>query len=228
MKRSELYIPAPELVQLADINFDPFNPRTMPAPMMRSLKASLRKNGLVLNLVVRREGMILVGGHQRVSALRELCKEEGWPEPKAAWATVMNISEADARQLNVSLNNIEGEFDEFKLAKMFDGVLPSMTEDDVLATGFGRDNLEELMNLLTPTDSMAEQLEEEAAGLSQFARSVTLTIEFDSVQDRDAVKVALKEAAASEGRGAGRIILDALAARPAQIKAKKKGKSAAS
>ena len=114
---------------------------------MRALKASLVKHGLVLNLVVQKQGLVLIGGHQRVTAMREVCAERGVEMPAQAWATVLDVDDATAKQLNVGLNNIEGEFDHYKLGLMFAEMLPSMTTDDVLATGFEQENIEQMIAL---------------------------------------------------------------------------------
>lgn len=205
--------PDPVKVRLADVKFAPYNPRVMPPEKMRSLKASLLKHGMVLNLVVQKEGMVIIGGHQRVTAARELCKERGWAPPEWAWAAVLDVDDATAKQLNVSLNNIEGEFDHFKLGALFQDILPSMTTEDVVATGFEADNLAELVRLAGESDDIATGLEEEAEGLSGFAKSVTLTVEFDTVEQRDAAKQLLSDAAKEAGRKAGALLLEALGRR---------------
>ena len=79
---------------------------------------------------------VLIGGHQRERAMRELCAAYGWPEPDLVPCTILDVPDADAKQLNVALNNIEGEFDPVKLGRLFLDVRPMMTMEDVLATGF--------------------------------------------------------------------------------------------
>lgn len=221
-----LKMPAPELLDVASINFAPYNPRVMPPEKMRALKASLVKHGLVLNLVVQKQGLVLIGGHQRVTAMREVCAERGVEMPAQAWATVLDVDDATAKQLNVGLNNIEGEFDHYKLGLMFAEMLPSMTTDDVLATGFEQENIEQMIALTSDTDAAAARLEAEAEGLGGFARSVTLTVDFETVEQRDRAKEVLREAAERTGKKAGAVLLDALKRHGPPPKAKGNGKHA--
>lgn len=201
-------MPAPVRVKIAEINFAPYNPRVMPDAVMKSLKASLLKHGLVLNLVVQKKGNVLIGGHQRVRALRELCTEKGWAVPEEAWATVLDVSDKVARQLNVSLNRISGDFDPFKLGEMFSGILPEMTTDDVLAIGFSQDELSELVRLSGPPEELAANLESSLDALGGFGRSITLTI--DGVEARDAAKEKLSTLAKARGVKPGVILIAAL------------------
>jgi len=203
-------MPAPTLVKIADINFAPYNPRVMPDAVMKSLKASLLKHGFVLNLVVQKKGNVLIGGHQRVRALRELCAERGIPVPEEAWATVLDVSDKVARQLNVSLNRISGDFDPFKLGEMFAEILPEMTTDDVLAIGFSQVELSELVRLSGPPEQLAEDLEGSLDTLGGFGRSITLTIDFDTVEARDAAKEKLSSLAKARGVKPGVILVAAM------------------
>lgn len=211
----QLQWPAPEKLALAGLNYAPYNPRHMPPEKMRALKASLRKHGVVLNLVVQKKSEahgenVIIGGHQRVLAVRELASELGLPPVEEGWGTVLDVDDATAKQLNVALNNIEGEFDPHRLGEVFRDILPAMTVDDVLATGFRQESLEELIKLAAPVDEQAEELERQAAelGLTDFAKSITLSVEFDTVEDRDAAKELLKEAAAARGAKAGKVVLE--------------------
>ena len=210
-KTKGIAVPVQIRVKLSDVNMSPYNPRVMPPAKMLALKASLSKHGFVLNLVVQKRGMVLIGGHQRVKAMRELCADNGWDEPIELPATVLDVDDATAKQLNVTLNNVEGEFDPYKLGELFVDIFPKMTGDDVLATGFMQENIAELIALVTPIDEAATLLEEQADGLSGFASSVTLTVEFATVAERDQVKDLLKRATTKGGKP-GTIVLRALRA----------------
>lgn len=231
--QSKLEMPVPVEVRLSDVDFAPYNPRVMPAEKMRALKASLVRHGLVLNLVVQKKGkrLVLVGGHQRVRALRELCEERGWNVPETAWAIVLDLSDDEAKRLNVALNRIEGEFDPHRLGEVFAGM--QLSDDDALAIGFGLDEIGELIKLARPPEVLAEELEGAAAELGGFAKSVTLTIEFDTVAQRDQAKEMLAAAAKARGKKAGAVLLAVLteaklagAPTPQKVKAKANGKAA--
>ncbi len=205
--RPGLVTPAPELVDISTLNFAAYNPRTMPPHMMAALKASLLEHGLVLNLVAQRKGMVLIGGHQRVRALRELCAERGLPETKQAWTTVLDVSDRQARRLNVALNRIEGEFDEFRLGELLAGLEAPV---DLAGLGFSEAEAAELIALARPPDELAAELEASIGDLDAFARSVTLTVEFETVEDRDRAKALLSVAAKKLGKKAGTALLMAM------------------
>lgn len=210
-----LKVPAQELLPLADVNMAAYNPRVMPAEKMRALKASMVKHGMVLNLVVQRRGMVLIGGHQRVTAMRELCHERGWALPEKVPAAVLDVGDPEAKLLNVALNNIDGDFDPYKLGELFASISPTATMDDFASTGFLPDQVEELMKLVKPIDEQIAELEAGVGEIAGFAKSITLSVEFESTDARDAAKASLLTAAKAQGRKAGMVLLDALRAQDA-------------
>ncbi len=226
---SGLSVPTPEQVKLADLQFAPYNPRTISKGTMDSLKASMVKHGMVLTLVVQRTSeqygeSILIGGHQRVRAMRELCAERGWPVPVTVPAVVLDVQDPEAKQLNVSLNNIEADFDPHKLGEMFRDIRPTMTMDDVLASGFEPVEIDGMIELLTvpPEAGKSEGGEE----LSGFGASITLSIEFSTVEARDEAKALLK-AATANGDKAGDLVLGTIKAASLVGKlSKRRGKAA--
>ena len=175
-------LPEPRKIRLAEINFAPYNPRTMSRDKMRALKASVLKHGLVLNLVVQLKGLVLIGGHQRVTAVREICAERKWPVPVEVWATVLDVDDTTARQLNVALNKIDGDFDPTKLAALFAPLAGEMTVEDILATGFTPEAFADLT-----------RGPEEDKPRATLGKSITLSVPFASVVDRDAAKVLLQQ-----------------------------------
>lgn len=198
-------IVAPRMMKLAEILLSPYNPRTITPEKMASLKASLIKHGLVLNLVVQASTKILIAGHQRIRAMHELCAEKGWAVPEEVPVTLLDVDDSTAKQLNVALNNIEGEFDPYKLGELFKDIRPSMSVDDVLATGFRLDEIDETIKLVTGTE---ESPPPEATG---FASAITLSVAFKTAKERDEAKAILKETSAS-GLDPGRVFLRALKA----------------
>lgn len=200
--------PEPKKVLLSSINFAPYNPRTITPGKMKSLKASLEKHGLVLNLVVQKKGMVLIGGHQRVRAMRELCEEKKWDVPTHVWAIVLDVPDAIAKQLNVTLNNVEGEFDAYRLGELFASIEAELTPLDMLSTGFDEKEIRELIDIAKPPEELAQTNEEPG----EFARSVTLSVEFNTVEERDQAKTILMEAVKGQSKKPGTILLSALKA----------------
>jgi len=209
-----LSVRCPEMVQVGEINEASYNPRHMPAEMMKALKASLVEHGMVLNLVVQRKGMVLIGGHQRLIAMRELCEERGWDAPSEVPAVLLDVSDATARRLNVALNRIDGEFDSYRLGEMFQSMRQDLTLEQVLATGFSMEEIDTSIGLVSTPEGEADGLEVEARAieLGGFGRSITLTVECATVEERDALKSALKEACAG-GKKPGSVISELLIAK---------------
>lgn len=230
-EKAGLRVPVPEMVRLADLQFAPYNPRTISKGTMDSLKASMVKHGMVLTLVVQRTSeqygeSILIGGHQRVRAMRELCAERGWPVPVTVPAVVLDVQDPEAKQLNVSLNNIEADFDPYKLGEMFKDIRPNMTMDDVLATGFAPVEIDEMIGLLASPDDAAKLLKDSIGNLGGFGASITLSLEFTTVEGRDEAKALLK-AATANGDKAGDLVLGTIKAASLVGKlSKRRGKAA--
>lgn len=213
-----LSFPAPTEVELAGLKPAPYNPRYMPRSQMDALKASLEKHGMVLNLVVQLASaahgpMVIIGGHQRLIALEELCRSRGEPMPARAWAVVLDVADGEAKQLNIALNRISGEFDSYKLGEIFGDVYPTMLPEDVAATGFSGEEIGQLLRLIAAPDEAALVLEREAEQMiGQFAKSVTLTVEFDTVEQRDQAKEKLVARAKADGKKPGAVIIEMLLA----------------
>lgn len=222
-------VPVPVMMKLGIINEAPYNPRIMTRERMASLKASLAKHGMVLNLVVQKRSKefkldnVLIGGHQRLKALRELAAESGWSLPLELSAVVLDVDDATAKQLNVSLNKIEGEFDPYKLGEMFSGIIGSMTTEDVLASGFTADQIRETTQLVLPPEEQIEAIEQEIASLPpEFDKRPSYALEFATKEARDLFKDLVKEAAERQKKLPGDAAIVAVKAWSALAPAKKK------
>lgn len=118
-------LPAIELrtVRLDDFDPAPYNPREIALEELAGLRSSIDAFGLVQPLVVNLRTKRLVGGHQRVKALRASGQTE-------ALAAVVDLDEDRERALNVALNSEElrGEFtDEASaLARAIAGKVPEL------------------------------------------------------------------------------------------------------
>ncbi|MCX6000754.1 MAG: ParB N-terminal domain-containing protein [Chloroflexi bacterium] len=106
-----------------------WNPNVMDESMMQKLKASIRKYGLVENLVVRpseRDTFEVLSGNQRLKVLQELGID-------AAACVIVNLDDAHARLLAQGLNRIEGEDDLGLRAELVRKVLAELPETEVTA-----------------------------------------------------------------------------------------------
>lgn len=105
------------LAALTPADYNPRKRASPKDPAYRKLKASLEAFGLVEPLVWNELTGRVVGGHLRLTILREL----GYDEVPVS---VVRLSEDRERALNVVLNNQEaqGRFDPAKLAELLEGL----------------------------------------------------------------------------------------------------------
>jgi hypothetical protein len=115
--------------QLTPASYNPRRRIKPTAPVYRKLKRSLEEFGLVEPLVWNELTGRVVGGHLRLSILKELGHTE-------VPVSVVRLSEPREKALNVVLNNREaqGQYDPDKLTELLDE-LHDMPEFDM--TGFG-------------------------------------------------------------------------------------------
>src|SRR5690606_254609 len=100
------------------------------------LKQSIEEFGLVEpNVFNERTGRV-VGGHQRLKILRELGLEE-------VPVSVVDLDDHHEKALNVALNKIEGDWDNFKLKELLEELDSGLI--DVTLTGFDEEEIEDLM-----------------------------------------------------------------------------------
>lgn len=97
----------PEIVTmpLDQLTPAPYNPRKISKQALSGLTASVKRFGLVQPIVWNKRTGFVVGGHQRIEALKNSGETE-------AQVIVVDLSDEDERSLNVTLNNahVEGEF----------------------------------------------------------------------------------------------------------------------
>lgn len=112
------------LVEIGQLQRAKYNPRIISAAEMSKLKKSLREFGFVQPLIARAGDMLLIGGHQRLTAYQEILAEDGTPPFEIDFARVpvvlLDISDAKAMALNLALNKISGEWDYEKLGEVFE------------------------------------------------------------------------------------------------------------
>jgi DNA modification methylase len=131
---------AVEEVALDDLRPDPANPRRISSDELEALTRSMRQWGVVQPVLARREDKTVVGGHQRLVAARRL----GLASVPVIW---LDISTEQARLLNLALNRISGTWDEQLLARLL-ADLQAGTDLDLTLSGFGEDELKELLRSL--------------------------------------------------------------------------------
>ncbi len=178
-------------VFLTELQGADYNPRKISATEMTSLKRSIREFGFVQPVIARKEDGLIIGGHQRLTAMRAIAKED-----KVKVATVKipvvwlsGLTEARTKLLNIALNRIGGEWDYDQLAE----VLASITDEGPAAmamTGFSEREMQDVLDLRAADDRVVDELVDidEAVATDKLRFSVV----FASTADFDIVKAALK------------------------------------
>jgi hypothetical protein len=111
-----------ETVKISSLKAAPYNPRKISGEALSGLSKSLERWGVVQEVVANKRTGHIVGGHQRVAALKKM----GAKEVPVVW---VDLDDVEEKALNVALNNphISGEFDDTiagLLSEIRDGIGP--------------------------------------------------------------------------------------------------------
>jgi len=136
-----------EKVNLKDVILPDYNPRKIDDETFEKLKRSLEEFGYVEPIIVNKRNMHVVGGNQRVKALKELGIKE-------IEAVIVDLDEKKEKALNVALNKITGEWDFEKLEELISEL--SSFDFDLAITGFDPEELDYLFK-----DSLRDNIEED-------------------------------------------------------------------
>ncbi len=119
-----------EKLKVDEINFAPYNPRIISEEMMEDLKTSIKRFGYVEPIIVNKRTMNVVGGNQRLQALKDLGIKE-------VEAVIIDLPLEREKILNIALNEISGEWDYSKLKEVLDTI-----EDELLRDLAGFEEIE--------------------------------------------------------------------------------------
>ncbi len=133
-----------EYLPVGDLKPDPFNPRRISDEELEALTRSIQQFGLVDPIIVRRTDLTVIGGHQRLVAARRLGYD-------AVPLVLVDLSQEQARLLNLALNKIAGTWDQELLARLLKD-LSVVPEVDLSLSGFGEDELQKLLKSLEARD----------------------------------------------------------------------------
>lgn len=128
-----------EKVKIDDLISPEYNPRQITSEALESLKKSIKEFGYITPIVVNKYNMHVVGGNQRLVALKQL----GYSEVDVVYVDIPDLNEEKA--LNIRLNNNSGQWDMTKLEKVIDEL--KMEKFDITLTGFDIDNVESFDDL---------------------------------------------------------------------------------
>ena len=117
-----------------------YNPRVELKPgdaEYEKLKRSIVEFGFVEPVIWNKRTGNVVGGHQRLSVLRDLGET-------MVDCVVVDLDDLKEKALNVALNKVQGRWDEGKLAELLTDL--DANAFDVSMTGFDAAEVDELMN----------------------------------------------------------------------------------
>ena len=132
-----------EKKQIADLIPAPYNPRQSTAKQEKHLKESLEKFGMVEPIIFNKQTGYIVGGHFRVRELKKLGIKE-------IECVIVDLNEADEKELNIRLNANTGSWDWDTLANDWEVVdleewgldIPQFNQDINLDDFFEENNEE--------------------------------------------------------------------------------------
>ena len=140
-----------QTVEIASINPATYNPRLdlKPGdPDYEKLKKSIAEFDMVEPLIWNKQSGNLVGGHQRLKILKEMDYSE-------VEVSVVDLSEAKEKALNLALNKISGEWDFPMLKDLLEEL--DTGDFDMEITGFDLKEIEDLMTQFhVPEEGLTE------------------------------------------------------------------------
>lgn len=149
-----------------------YNPRVQLVPGMADydkLKRSIETFGNVEPVVWNKRTGNVVGGHQRLTVLRDMGETEIPCE-------VVDLDEEDEKTLNLALNKIKGEWDYDKLEEMLNGFDAEMAT----LSGFSAD---EIAVLLSGNEDGIDENDIDWDEEDNLIGSYVVTLQFANAQD---------------------------------------------
>lgn len=144
-------------IELIKVNIDElispiWNPRKISKREKEKLRKSINEYGYISPIIINKHNNHIIGGNQRVAILKEL----GYTEIDVVYINEPNLDKEKA--LNLSLNKINGEWDNSKLEDLL--VDLELNEVDLDLTGFDKLDFKEFdFNLKFPTPTPKEPQE---------------------------------------------------------------------
>jgi DNA modification methylase len=155
-------------IQINKIDPAPYNPRKdlrPNDPEYQKLQKSLDQFDCVVPMVWNRRSGNLVGGHQRFKILSARGDRE-------ILCSVVDLSLAKEKALNLALNKISGEWDSERLARLLDELIKEPDFDFEL-TGFDLPEATRLIDDILTSDSSAEETFDPDSELQNTGKPIT-------------------------------------------------------
>lgn len=205
----KLIVHTQQMFKVSSLNPQPYNPRKITPGKYEALKQNILAEGFLEPLVVQKKTNAIIGGHQRYRVWKELSIEANVAPPDLP-CIVLDIDDTRAKKLNIKLNSLTGEFEPRMLGELLIDIYEQhLPVEEVELLGFESAALSQYIRLVDP-DYPGLQLDTTEEPKS-FARSITLSIEFETIAVRDRVKKLLMEQAKLEKKKTGEVVNHLLA-----------------
>lgn len=146
-----------EKVSVTKLNPAKYNPRKelkAGDKEYEKLKRSIVEFGYVEPIIWNKTTGNVVGGHQRLTVLKDLGHE-------TVDCVVVELDETKEKALNIALNKIQGEWDDDKLASLLTDI--DANSFDVTLTGFDLTEVDELLNEFYSSEAIEDDFDYEEA-----------------------------------------------------------------
>ena len=182
-------------INIQDIIPAEYNPRQIKPEQLQQLQENMQRFGLVDPIIINLKNNHIIGGHQRYQILKQEYDDKqlhllrlgdiGWVFDE----TNLKLNDTyDEKALNISLNNLSGEFQEDKLAELLTDLQEA--DYDITLTGFQDYEVYDIiLNNETITDALNDDVEDDANELLNFTDTIqeqqeTLNIQLYSDKQR--------------------------------------------
>lgn len=196
---------SPVPVPFHKINPAPYNPRKIDRATIEGVKTSIATDGFIHPLVIQKKGSILIGGHVRHIAVKELCLAAN-EDPPDLPCYVLDIDDRRAKLLNVRLNKMTADFDQKMLATLLAELdnETKLSHDEIVNMGSSDAEVLKLLEMVKPVEPKQDE------PTKSFGKSVTLSLKFTDVEMRDRLKRHLDSRSQREDKMSGEIVAAAL------------------
>jgi hypothetical protein len=161
-----------EGVKLAD-----WNPQIHDRQNLSAIKRSIKEFGFVVPILIRASDRLVIGGHGRILAARNLY-EKGYSfegeQGRKIPALVGEWDDTTAKALNIALNKIQSRSDPHKLGDLVDWLSRYWDDERLRVTGLDLEDLQSLRNITTASGDFKQRLIERwKEGKDQVAKPYT-------------------------------------------------------
>ena len=127
-------------ISISQLNAATYNPRKDLGPddaEYKKIERSIKKFGYIDPIIWNEQTGNVVGGHQRLKILAA----QGVAEVDVS---VVNLSLDEEKTLNITLNKVQGDWDNDKLAELLEEL--EQLDIDLLLTGFDQSELDKILD----------------------------------------------------------------------------------